>query len=112
MAYVRENGQHIFLSGREVITYYTTLIDKLTPQLQGITQDDYQAIRTEITELRRQMIDQLKNFGHNQVDEYFNNSMANAESDQEFYDLSNAYENILLAELKRIKEKLHSLRTV
>ena len=111
MSYLRQNGQHIFLSGREVITYYTTLIDKLTPQLQGNTLDDYQAVRAEIADLRRQMVDQLKNFGYNQLDEYFNESMANAESDQELYQLSNAYEDILLAELKRVKEKLHSLRT-
>jgi hypothetical protein len=71
---------------------------------------DCQAIGVEITDLRRQLADDLKNFGHNQVDDYFKESMANAESDQEFYDLSNAYETILLAELRRVKEKLHVLR--
>lgn len=110
MSYLRKNGRRIFTSGREVIIHYTTLISKLTPQLQGVNVQDYQDIRAEIAGLRRQLVEHLKNFGHNQVDEYFNESMANAESDQELYDLSNAYENILLAEMKRIKEKLYALR--
>lgn len=110
MSYLRKNGKLIFTSGREVISHYTTLIGKLTPQLQGTKLNDCQRVRAEIADLRRQLVEHLKNFGHNQVDEYFNESMANAESDQELYDLSNAYETILLAEMKRIKEKLYALR--
>lgn len=110
MSYLRQNGNLVFTSSREVITHYTALIDELTPQLQGITADDYQAIRVEIADLRRQLVDQMKNFGYSHVDEYFSESMANAESNQEYYKLSNAYEAILVAELSRIKEKLHTLR--
>lgn len=110
MSYFRQNGKLIFVSGREVITHYTTLIDQLTQQSPGVFPHDYQAVRAEIADLRQQLVDHLKNFGHNQVDEYFRESMANAESDQELYDLSNAYESILLAELRRVKEKLHALR--
>lgn len=110
MPYLRENGKLIFTSGREVINYYTTRIEMLTQQLQRMSSNDYQIIESEITDLRRQLADELKNFGHDQVDEYFERSMANAKSDQEFYELSNAYETILLAELRRVKEKLHALR--
>ncbi|GAB3222332.1 hypothetical protein [Spirosoma arcticum] len=110
MSYLRQNGKLIFTSGREVITHYTTLIEMLTQQLQRMSPHDCQAIGAEISDLRRQLADNLKNFGCNQVDEYFRESMANAESDQEFYELSNAYEAILVAELKCVKEKLHALR--
>ncbi len=111
MPYLRQNKTLIFTSSKEVITYYTTLIDELVPQLQGITQADYQVIKAEITDLRRELSKQLKNFGHNRVDEYFNEAMVSAESDQELYALSNAYETVLMAELKRIKGALHVLRT-
>ena len=111
MPYLRQNRDLVFTSSREVIAYYGTLIDQLIPQLEGVTLDGYQAIRTEIADLRQDLVDQLKNFGHSQVDGYFNEAMATAESDQEYNDLSNAYEDLLLAELKRIKEKLHALRT-
>ena len=110
MSYLRQNGKLIFTSGREVITHYTTLIDALSQQLHRASAPDCRVIRAEITDLRQQLADQLKNFGCNQVDEYFRESMANAESDQELYELSNAYEALLLAELKRVKEKLHALR--
>ena len=112
MPYLRQNKDLVFTSGREVIAYYGALIDQLISQLQGVTsQDDYQSIRTEIADFRQDLVNQLKNFGHSQVDEYFGQAMATAESHQEYHDLSNAYEELLLAELKRIKEKLHALRT-
>jgi hypothetical protein len=53
----------------------------------------------------------LKNFGHNRVEEYFTQAMEHAESDQEMYALSNAYEQLLAVELKRIREALQTLRT-
>lgn len=110
MSYLRQNGKLIFTSGRDVIAHYTLLIDQINQTRLGADSQDYQAVRAEIAELRQQLVDQLKNFGHRHVDDYFNESMANAESDQELYDLSNAYEAILLAELRRVKEKLHALR--
>lgn len=110
MSYLHQNGNLVFTSSREVIIHYTNLIDELIPQLQGITVDEYKAIQAEIDELRQQLVDHLKNFGHSQVDDYFNESMANAESDQELYALSNAYEDLLTAKLKGIKEKLKALR--
>ncbi|WP_460906352.1 hypothetical protein [Spirosoma areae] len=94
-----------------MITYYTDLINKLIPQLQEITQNDYQAIQTEIADLRHELSKQLKNFGHNRINEYFNEAMEHAESDQELYALSNAYETMLIVELQRIKGALHDLRT-
>ena len=111
MPYLHRNNKLIFASSREVVTYYTGLIDQLTPQLQGVTLDDYQAVRSQIVELRRELIEQLKNFGHSQVDEYFKETMTNAETGQELYELSNAYEALLLAELNRIKVLLYTLRT-
>lgn len=110
MSYLRQNGKLIFTSGRDVIAHYTLLIDQLNQTQLSIEHRDYQAVRAEIADLRQQLVDQLKNFGHRYVDEYFSESMVNAESDQELYDLSNAYEAILLAELRRVKEKLHALR--
>lgn len=111
MAYLRQTGELIFTSSREVVVHYTTLIDELTPQLRGITSDDYQAIRAEIADLRRQLVEHLRNFGYTNVDEYFNEAMVSAESNQEYFSLSNAYETVLMAELTRIKENLHALRT-
>ena len=111
MAHLRQTRKPVFTSSREVIAYYTRLIDELTPQLEGITPDNHEAVRTEISHLRHQLVRQLKNFAHNQVDEYFNEMMANAKSDQEYFRLSNAYETILLAQLTNIKRKLHALRT-
>lgn len=110
MYFLRLNGERIFTSSGEVISYYSALIDKLTPKLKGITEDDYKTIRAEITDLRQELAGQLKNFGYHQADDYFNEAMANAESTQEYYELSNAYETLLLAQLTRIREKLHSLR--
>lgn len=111
MAYLRKNSTLIFTSSREVITYYTDLIEQLAPQLQGITIDEYQAIRAEISDLRKELVNQLKNFDHRQVDVYFTDAMASAESELELYALSNAYEALLIGELRRIKKKLHLLRT-
>lgn len=110
MSYLHQNGDMVFTSAREVIIHYTDLIDALTPQLKGITVDKYKAIQAEIADLRQQLAKHLKNFGHGRVDEYFNEAMANAESDQELYELSNAYEDLLTAQLKDIKEKLRALR--
>lgn len=55
------------------------------------------------------MVDHLKDFEHSRVDEHFNRTMANAESDQKLYELSNAYEDLLIAQLRSIKEKLKAL---
>lgn len=110
MPYLHLNGNLVFTSAREVIIYYANLIDELTPQLKGITVDEYKAVQAEIDGLRQQLVDHLKDFGHSRVDEYFNGTMANAESDQELYELSNAYEDLLTAELRGIKEKLKALR--
>ena len=93
-----------------MISYYTTLIDEFSPQLQRITVDKCKAVQTEIANLRRQLADQLKNFGPDRVDEHFNETMANAESDRELYELSNAYEDPLMAPLKGVKEKIKALR--
>ena len=111
MPYLRGNGKLIFISCRDVVVHYTDLINEHTPQLQETTVDDYQGVRAEINCLRKEMSEQLKNFGSNQVDGYFTQAMVSAESDQELYALSNAYETLLLAELKRLKEILHTLRT-
>lgn len=111
MTYLHRTHKPVFTSGREVIAYYTRLIDELIPQLQHVTPDDEQTLQIEIANLRQQLVRQLKNFSLDRVDEYFGEMMANAKSDQEYYHLSNAYETILLAELSRIKEKLHTLRT-
>ena len=111
MPYLRHDKTLSFTSGRDVITYYTTLINELVVQLQGITPDDYQTIRAEIEDMRRKLSEELKNFGHDRVDEYFAEAMAHAESDQELYALSNAYETRLRSELLRIKEALHMIRT-
>ena len=111
MPYLHVDNTLIFTSSGEVITYYTTLIDELASQLQGITKDDYQLIRVEIADLRRQLVKQLKNFGHDRLDEYFHEAMQHAESDQELYALSNAYESNLITELQRIKAALYILRT-
>ena len=111
MPFVRQNGTLIFTSSRDVVIHYATLIDRLTPQLWSFTQKEDQAVRAEIAHLRQQLADQLKNFGHGQVGEYFREAMTNSESDQECYTLSNAYEAILLAELRYIKDELYALRT-
>ena len=110
MPYLHLNGNLVFTSAREVVIYYTNLIDELIPRLQGLMVDEYKAIQAEIDDLRQQLVDHLKDFGHSRVDEYFNTTMATAESDQELYDLSNAYEDLLTAELTGIKEKLRALR--
>jgi hypothetical protein len=109
--HVQQIKEPVFTSSREVVAYYTSLIDELTPQLQEDTFNDSQSQRLEIAHLRRQFVKDLENFAPNRVDEYFNEKMANAESDQEYFQLSNAYETILLAELANIKKKLHTLRT-
>jgi protein subunit release factor A len=101
----------MFTSSAEVLTYYTTLIDQLIPKLHGITEDGYQTVQSEIADLRQELVNELKNFGHSKVDVYFNEAMATAESDKELNHLSNAYEEILLAKLVRLKEKLQNLRT-
>jgi hypothetical protein len=101
----------MFTSSGEVLTYYTGLIDQLVPQLKGISLDTCRAIQLEIDDLRQELVSHLKNFGHTHVDVYFNEAMANAESDKEYYKLSNAYEDILLEKLKRLKAKLQVLRT-
>lgn len=111
MPHVRETLEPLFTSSREVVAYYTSLIDELTPQLQDDTLNDNQSPRLEIAHLRRQFVKDLENFAPNRVDEYFNEKMANAKSDQEYFQLSNAYETILLAELANIKKKLYILRT-
>jgi hypothetical protein len=101
----------MFTSSAEVLTYYTALIDQLIPHLQDITEDGYQSVQAEIADLRHELVNQLKNFGHSHVDVYFDEAMASAESDKELYQLSNAYEEILLANLNHLKEKLQHLRT-
>lgn len=111
MPYLRGNGKLIFISCRDVVVHYTNLIKEHTSQLQETSVDDYQGVRTEIISLRKEMTEQLKNFGSKQVEAYFIPAMVSAESDQELYALSNAYEIRLLAELKRLKEILHTLRT-
>ena len=111
MSNLRQTGRPIFTSSRDVVIYYTTLIDGLIPQLRDITCDDYQTIQADIADLRRELAEQIKNFGHDYVNDYFNEAMASAESDQEYYKLSNAYETILRTELTRIKEQLHILKT-
>lgn len=111
MPYPHTDKSLVFVSSEEVISHFTKLIDDLIPKLQGITKDDYQAIKTEIAELRQQLSIQLKNFGNNRVDEYFTQALEQAESDQEMYALSNAYEQLLTIDLKRIREALHVLRT-
>ena len=111
MPYLHLDNTLIFTSSEEVITHYTTLIDALVPRLRGITKDDYQAIRAELAELRLHLAKQLKNFGHDRLDEYFREAIEHAESDQELYALSNAYESTLIPQLQRIKEALHWLRT-
>lgn len=111
MPFLHQDNTMIFTSSGEVILHYTTLIDKLVPQLQGITEDNYQGIRASIVDLRSQLSKQLKNFGHNQLDEYFIKAIKHAESDPELYALSNAYESYLITELQRLKEALYHLRT-
>lgn len=111
MSFLRKDGKRVFTSSQEVISYYITLIDELKPQLKDITQDNYQATRGELATLRQELMEHLRNFGHHQVDAYFQEAIASAESNQEYYGLSNAYETILLDELARIKEKLQVLRT-
>jgi hypothetical protein len=111
MSFLRQDGELVFASAGEVFTYYLALIDELTPQLNGVAQADFQAIRSELANLRRDLARHLKHFGHNQVDDYFEQAMESSESEQEYYDLSNAYETILQAEIARLKAKLHRLRT-
>ena len=101
----------VFTSSEEVILHYTTLIDELVPQLQGITKDNYGGIRADIADLRRQLSKQLKNFGHDHLDGYFSEAIEQAESDPELYALSNAYESSLTSELQRLREVLYRLQT-
>lgn len=111
MVYLRQDKTLIFISTGEIITYYTTLIDELIPKLQEITQDNYQVVRAEIAGLRQELRRHLKDFSPSQMNEYFTEAMEHAESEPELYALSNAYENLLTAQLRRIKEALYTLRT-
>lgn len=111
MAYVRHSGQLIFTSSQDVIRYYTEAIGKFVTLQVDNTQSDSLLAQNETTSLRRQLVDQLKNFKPGKVDGYFRELMASAESDSEYYRLSHAYEALLMAELQAIKKKLHLLRT-
>jgi hypothetical protein len=53
----------------------------------------------------------LNKFGCDYLDMYFTKAMTDAKSDRELYSISDIYETILSAELKRIEKKLHILRT-
>ena len=96
------NGE---LTGRLVLT------DQPVFQMLVAILDEYRTDQTGLDNLHGQVSDHLKQFGCNNLDTYFNEAMADAKSDQELYWLSDAYEIILLVELKRIKKKLHVLRT-
>lgn len=71
----------------------------------------YRTNPNELDELYGAVSNHLKKLGCTDLDTYFNQALAHAESDQALYRISDAYETILLAELSRIKKALHVLRT-